>query len=374
MALTSPKASSTTSAPIRVMVVDDSAVIRGFIVRTLERDSALEVVASCANGQVAVLQMARARPDVIVLDIEMPVMDGLTALPKLLAADRDVKIIIASTLSQRNAEISLKALGLGAADYIPKPSANQLGGSDDFHRELVEKVTSLGRRRQRSTGYVGQPKNSTAMSPRPDRSAGIRLRAHGRLTPKILAIGSSTGGPQALTNVLKALPASFQAPILVTQHMPATFTPVLAGHLARATGRPCAEARDGDPLRPGHIHVAPGDFHMEIVGDAIHPRLRLHQAPPEHFCRPSVNPLWRSALRVFGTGAVALMLTGMGNDGIEAGREIAAAGCVLVAQDEATSVVWGMPGAVATAGLCTAVLPLMEIAPHLARLFAGEGS
>jgi two-component system chemotaxis response regulator CheB len=349
------------------MVVDDSAVIRGLIVRTLERDAGIEVVATCANGQAAVLQAPRAKPDVIVLDIEMPIMDGLTALPKLLAVDRDVKIIIASTLSQRNAQISLKALGLGAADYIPKPTASQLGASEDFHRELVGKVNALGRRKVRKAAFSVTRKTGAAPA-----SAPIQLRKPGPVVPRIVAVGSSTGGPQALTDFVKGIPATFKAPILITQHMPPTFTPALAEHLGRMAGRPCREGLDGEPIHAGQIYLAPGDFHMEVTGDAVHPRLRLTQAPQEHYCRPSVNPLWRTGLRVYGSGLVAVMLTGMGNDGIESGREIAKAGGILVAQDEATSVVWGMPGAVATAGLCTAVLPLKEIAPHIVSVFAGE--
>ena len=373
MALAAPKPAAVGSARIRAMVVDDLAVIRGFIVRTLERDPDIEVVATCSNGQTAVLQMGRSAPDVVILDIEMPVMDGLTALPKLLAADPDVKVIIASTLSQRNAEISLKALGLGAADYIPKPTANRLGASDDFHRELLQKVTSLGRRKRRAAA-LSRPAKGAVTAPSRATAAPIALRMPGPVQPAILAVGSSTGGPQALTDLVGALPVEFKAPILIAQHMPATFTPVLAQHLAKASGRPCAEAVDGEPLRSGHIHLAPGDYHMEVVGDGVHARLRLTQTAPEHFCRPSVNPLLRSVVRSYGTRAVAVMLTGMGSDGLEGAREVARVGGVLIAQDEATSVVWGMPGAVAGAGLCTAVLPLKEIAPHLVHLFSGAKS
>jgi two-component system chemotaxis response regulator CheB len=336
------------------MVVDDSAVVRGFIVRMLESDPAFEIVATCSNGQTAVLQVARLKPDVVILDIEMPVMDGLTALPRLIAADPGARILMASTLTQKNAEIGLEALSRGATDYLPKPSTHQLGGADGFRRELIAKVKGLSRRALRPA--AGTPP--------------IKVKASGLREPKIIAIGSSTGGPQALLTLLKALPREIDAPILIAQHMPATFTTVLAEHLGRASGRPSAEATDGEPILPGRIYLAPGDFHFEIARDGTRTIAKLHQQPPENFCRPSVNPLFRSVARVHGAQTVAVMLTGMGADGLDGTREIASAGGAVIAQDEATSVVWGMPGAVANAGLCSAVLALPAIAPHLARLFA----
>lgn len=373
MALPATSLSNQNEHKVRVMVVDDSAVIRGFIVRSLEREPDVEIVTTCSNGQTAVQQLARKTVDVVILDIEMPVMDGLTALPKLLAIDSDVKVVIASTLSQRNAEISLQALALGAADYLPKPSASKLGSSDDFHRELLQKVRGLGRRRKAPVREV-HTKAQPAHTPWTMAHGPITLRTKGHVRPQILVIGSSTGGPQALMDMLKTLPRNFAAPTLIAQHMPATFTPILAQHLAKVTGRACSEAVDRMPLQNGAIHLAPGDFHLEVTGNSANARLRLSKGPPENFCRPSVNPLLRSAVHVFGAHAAAVILTGMGNDGLEAARDLAAAGGILVAQDEASSVVWGMPGAVASAGLCTAVLPLKDIAAHLAQLFTGGAS
>ncbi len=350
--------------PIRVMVVDDSAVIRGFIVRTLEAEPEIVVVASCANGAIALQQLPKAAPDVVILDIEMPVMDGLTALPKLLAADPGLKVVMASTLTQRNAEVSLKALTLGAADYLPKPSAASPANARDFHHQLQEKIKVLGwlRRKQRP---LAKPQG---VAP-PSRPALSLRRQLAHLPPRLLVIGSSTGGPQALTEMLQALPASFSAPILIAQHMPPTFTTVLAQHLGRATGRPCSEAKPDEPVVDGIVRVAPGGCHMEIAVAEGGLKLRLSDAPPENFCRPSVNPLFRTAAKVSGAATVAVMLTGMGADGLEGSREIAGAGGTLIAQDEASSVVWGMPGAVATAGLCNDILPLKSIAPHLVQLF-----
>jgi two-component system chemotaxis response regulator CheB len=201
---------------------------------------------------------------------------------------------------------------------------------------------------------------------------GVKVRTANAREPRILAIGSSTGGPQALLTLLGALPKSINVPIVIAQHMPATFTTVLAQHLGRASGRPSVEATNGQMILPGRIYLAPGDFHFEIMRSGTNLIASLNKAPQENFCRPSVNPLFRSVARAFGDQAVAVMLTGMGSDGLDGTRDLANAGAPVIAQDEATSVVWGMPGAVANAGLCSAVLPLSGIAPHLGTLFGGS--
>ncbi|HEY4941429.1 MAG TPA: chemotaxis response regulator protein-glutamate methylesterase [Rhizomicrobium sp.] len=358
------------SPPIRVMVVDDSAVVRGFIVRILENEPGIDVVATCGNGQMAVQHAARTQLDVIILDVEMPVMDGLTAVPKLLAVNPHLRIVMASTLTQRNAGVSLEALARGAADYLPKPTTSGISTNGDFRRELVEKVFALGRSMPRpvrpADTSVRQPIHVTQKA-----SAPIQLRHAAPSRPQALVIGSSTGGPQALITLLAALPPSVNVPVLIAQHMPATFTAILAQHIARAANRPCTEASNGIELRAGAIFLAPGDFHMEVARDGTAHIARLTQTPPENFCRPSVDPLFRSAGRLFGGDVCAVMLTGMGSDGLSGTRLLAAAGAPVIAQDEASSVVWGMPGAVASAGLCTAVLPLKDIAGQLAIIFSG---
>ena len=358
-----PAATESVSTRTRVMVVDDSAVVRGFIVRILQSDPAIELVATCSNGQSAVHQVARAQPDVVILDIEMPVMDGLTALPKLLAADPDTRVIMASTLTQKNAEVSLEAMALGAADYIPKPVASQLNGNDNFQRDLLAKIAALGRRRLMRT-QIAAP-NIIARKP-----PTFSLRSVPAREPRIVTIGSSTGGPQALLTLLKGLSPDCAGPVVIAQHMPATFTTVLAQHIERAAGRPCREAVHGEAIVPGRIYLAPGDFHFELAREGTGLKAQLNKTPPQNFCRPSVNPLFSSVARLFGAQTVAIMLTGMGSDGLDGTREIAAAGGAVIAQDEASSVVWGMPGAIANAGLCSAVLPLTSIAPHLISLFA----
>jgi two-component system chemotaxis response regulator CheB len=367
------------AGPIRVLVVDDSAVIRGLITRLLESDPELAVVGSVGNGQMAIgtCQRQGQSVDVVVLDIEMPVMDGLTALPQILAAAPGVKVIMASTLTQRNAQISIKALQAGAADYVAKPSSTtDIHAGPDFRRELVEKVKALGaagRKRRAERGETPKPGDLPFRPPahalKPPVKGDIKLRAAAQRPPEVIAIGSSTGGPQALLAVLTKFPNSIRLPILITQHMPATFTSILAEHLGRASGWPCAEAADGEPVRANRIYVAPGDFHMKVAVENGARLIRLTKEPPENFCRPAVDPMFRSVAQVYGAGVLGVVLTGMGSDGVRGARSVVEAGGAVIAQDEATSVVWGMPGAAAAAGVCSAVLPLAEITTYLRRVW-----
>jgi two-component system, chemotaxis family, protein-glutamate methylesterase/glutaminase len=367
------------AGPIRVLVVDDSAVIRGLITRLLESDPELAVVGSVGNGQMAIgtCQRQGQSVDVVVLDIEMPVMDGLTALPQILAAAPGVKVIMASTLTQRNAQISIKALQAGAADYVAKPSSTtDIHAGPDFRRELVEKVKALGaagRKRRAERGETPKPSDLPFRPPahalKPPVKGDIKLRAAAQRPPEVIAIGSSTGGPQALLAVLTKFPNSIRLPILITQHMPATFTSILAEHLGRASGWPCAEAVDGEPVRANRIYVAPGDFHMKVAVENGARLIRLTKEPPENFCRPAVDPMFRSVAQVYGAGVLGVVLTGMGSDGVRGARSVVEAGGAVIAQDEATSVVWGMPGAAAAAGVCSAVLPLAEITTYLRRVW-----
>ncbi|MEQ8805238.1 MAG: chemotaxis response regulator protein-glutamate methylesterase [Rhodospirillales bacterium] len=359
-----------TNDEVRVMLVDDSAVIRGLIARMIEGEPGLCVAASVGNGQMAVDRLKAHPVDVIILDIEMPVMDGLTALPKLLEVKPDVKIIMASTLTEKNADISLRALQAGAADYVPKPTATrEISGGDTFKQELLEKIRQLGlvSRRPPSTpgaaAAASVPKERVA-KPLYDRA--VQLRAGGgKIRPRILAVGSSTGGPQALFQLFKDIRPDINMPVVVTQHMPATFTTILAEHIAKSSGWPCVEAADGMPLQAGHIYIAPGNFHMTVEKSGAGVVVRTNQEPPENFCRPSVDPMLRSLAAEFGGAVLTVILTGMGHDGRDGAKVIVEAGGTILAQDEASSVVWGMPGAVATAGLCEAVLPLKDLGQHV---------
>jgi two-component system chemotaxis response regulator CheB len=356
-------------APVRVMVIDDAVVVRGQIRHWLETDGRLDLVASVSNAHDALAEIERADPDVVILDIEMPGMDGLTLLPLLLKKKPGLAVLVASTLTRRNAEIGLRALALGALDCIPKPDADGGITLAGFRHDLIAKTYELGataRRRMARRG--GRPARM------PARRAGLplALRPFPRIAPRVLLIGASTGGPQALAALAAHLGAiNQQAPVLIVQHMPPTFTTILVEHLGSASGRPVAEAIDGEPVRAGRIYLAPGGFHMRVErrkGSAI---IALDDGAPVHFCRPAVDPLLSSAAAVWGSWALGLILTGMGADGSAGAAEIVAAGGSIIAQDEATSVVWGMPGAAAAEGLCSAVLPIAEIGPKLAELFCG---
>jgi two-component system chemotaxis response regulator CheB len=324
--------------------------------------------------------LARHDIEIVILDIEMPVMDGLTALPKLLLAKPGLKVIIASTLTRRGADISMKALAAGAADYLTKPGAS-LASADAFKSELLAKVKALGQARRRTAGLASpelMPRNGPepAFAPAPAAAPAHRvlaLRPGARELPEAIAIGSSTGGPQALFRVMGSLKGALKQPIFITQHMPATFTTILAEHIARASDYPAAEGVDGEPVQGGRIYVAPGDFHMTVEAEGPGKVVRLLKTPPENFCRPSVDPMLRSLAALYGGRVLTLILTGMGHDGLAGGRAVVDAGGTVIAQDEASSVVWGMPGAVAMAGLCSAVLPLDEIGPFIAKLAARTG-
>jgi two-component system, chemotaxis family, protein-glutamate methylesterase/glutaminase len=366
---------------IRVMVVDDSAVIRVSITRALESDPDIQVVRSASNGQAALQAMKGVELDVIVLDIEMPIMDGLTALPLILAEQPKARVVVASTLSVRGAEITMRALQAGASECIAKPSAGRINDANDFQRDLVSKVRALAGARLRAGGAVrarpepaiGTPLTSDPITVAQRGAQAIKLRAPGKITPRVIAIGSSTGGPQALAVLLAALPPTITQPILITQHMPPTFTAILAQHLTKAGTRAAAEGQDGEMVKVGRIYVAPGDHHMLVRERAGAVEISLSKDPPENFCRPSVDPMLRSLTSVYGPAVLCAMLTGMGSDGLRGARTLVEGGGTMIAQDEASSVVWGMPGAVATAGLCSAVMPLPGIANEIARLAAGRG-
>jgi two-component system chemotaxis response regulator CheB len=362
------------------MVVDDSVVIRGLISRWIDAEPDMVVAASLRTGQDAVNQVERANPDVVVLDIEMPDLDGISALPQLLAKKRNLIVIMASTLTRRNAEISFKALSLGAADYIPKPeSTREIAAADVFKHDLLQKIRHLAAKRRRPAVVASPPlapheqeRRPAAPVPAHPAPAQRPLSPH---APRALLIGSSTGGPQALMTLVAAIgPVIDRYPVLITQHMPPTFTTILAEHLGRAAGRPAQEGVDNETVKPGHIYLAPGGRHMRVAKKGTSAVIVLDDGPAVNFCKPAVDPLFTSAIDVWQGGVLAVILTGMGSDGMRGGKEIVAAGGNVIAQDEASSVVWGMPGAAAHAGICAAILPLQQIGPKLVRLFAGDRS
>lgn len=353
--------------PVRVLIVDDSAVVRGLLVHALGSDPQIHVVATAMHGDAALRTLRREPVDVVILDVEMPVMDGLTALPHILSEFPEVRVIMASAATTEGAETTIHALALGAAECIAKPVAGSTSASvAQLVQHLVPLVKSLGRAVEAipKTRVENQSANGNVRTSAPNL---LRGRTSPGVTPTVLVVGASTGGPNALSNLLKEIPTDFALPILIVQHMPALFTPMLAKHLERDGGRPCREAVDGGAIQPGNTYVAPGDFHMLIEKRGDRMVTLLNQAAPEHYCRPSVNPLFRSAAEWYGRGVLAVMLTGMGDDGIEGVREVVSRGGRVIAQDEATSVVWGMPGAVVRERLADEVLPLGGIAEGILR-------
>ena len=557
-------------SPYKVLIVDDSAIVRGLVTRMMTEDAEIDVVGSVNNGEEALAVMEGGSGiEVVVLDIEMPVMDGLTALPKLLEIDPTVRVIMASTLTKRNADISFQAMTLGAVDYIPKPSSSkELNVGEGFREELLDKVKAWAEQRRKmlevdkaaaiaheqatappdapepvakpaapeagadgastddgsdgedgdkgssfraemsvehqqlqkqgriqrkrftaelrprpmqqhrsqpqmrpmpqpaqpapstSSGQTPQsappassqtdgmtvkavsgnapsaggpapsrdpgrlirdaavaaggqaktaekaPARSAAPSPaartappakrptapapqktvragqarsgsapapakRVSASGGISLLPEKRINVEAIAIGSSTGGPQALFEVLRGLNGVRQ-PIFITQHMPATFTTILAEHITRLTGLKCQEGQNNMPIVGGQVYLAPGDYHMVVEGRGGGRHLKLNQNPPENFCRPSVDPMLRSIVASYGGNILTAILTGMGQDGMLGGRDVVNAGGMVVAQDEQSSVVWGMPGAAAHAGICSAVLPIGGIAAYIKKFAGGR--
>ncbi|MFG1480371.1 chemotaxis response regulator protein-glutamate methylesterase [Xanthobacter sp. V4C-4] len=390
----SPSDAGVTGQTIRVMVVDDSVFVRGIISRWLGEDPSFELVATHSNGRRAVDDVSRSQPDVVILDLEMPEMDGVTALPLILKQRPGTMVVVASTLTRRGAEVSLKALTLGAADYLPKPEAGPgMFNAEDFKRELIAKVRSLGARvqRRRALGEVARaaaaPLRPSAVPPIPAPRAASsavtagtgatsgpapRLRPYSMSPVTVLAVGSSTGGPQALTRLFGELgPHLKRIPVFITQHMPATFTAILAEHVGRAAGLPAAEGADGAPVLPGHVYVAPGGHHMLVEKSSTGAVIRLSDAPPVNFCKPAVDPMFAAISAVYRQHVLAVVLTGMGSDGAKGAGVVADAGGSVIVQDEESSVVWGMPGATATAGNACEILPLDAIGRKVIRMVEG---
>jgi len=346
---------------INVLVVDDSAVIRGLIVKALSVDPMIAIAGTASNGSMAVSMAKDLHPDIVILDIEMPVMDGLTALPELLKVSPKSKVIMASTLTLRNAEISMKALELGAMDYLSKPSAKFGQEVEIFYRDLINKVRVLGGVPPTPIPVVRQVAAPVAVAVSAQQKPLAPMGKIGHV--QALAIASSTGGPQALLNLFTQIKGHLSGiPIFITQHMPPTFTTILAEHITKAGNRLCVEAKDGEVVTPGGVYLARGDYHMVPeklpTGEVV---LRINQDPPENFCRPAADPMFRALSRIYGAQLLAAVLTGMGQDGMEGAKVIIEKGGNVIAQNEASCVVYGMPKAIVDRNLARAVLPLNDI-------------
>ena len=358
----------------RILIVDDSAVMRSLLRAVVCNDGTLEVAGTAADGATALQAIKALHPDLVLLDVEMPVMDGLATLRELRRCGYLLPVIMCSSFTQRGARVTIEALACGASDYVAKPAGQEdrETGMRVLAQDLIPKIKALTRGLQ-----PGAPSNlaSRIVPGAPSRQTSAVSSSSGASLPRVVVLGVSTGGPAALDRVLPTLPSTFPLPVLVVQHMPELFTRILAERLSLRCPLKVREAAEGDPLQPGTIFIARGNWHMEIRPAACAsaaPTLHLTQGPLENHCRPAVDVLFRSAVSVYGSGVLAIVLTGMGSDGLAGCRLLRACGGTVLAQDQATSTVWGMPGAVAAAGLANGVFPLDAIGPEIVRLAAGS--
>lgn len=339
-------------AKIRVLIVDDAAVFRRVLAAEFAADPEIEVVGTAADGRIALSKLTQVNPDLVILDVEMPVLDGLGTLKEIRKTHPKLPVIMFSALTERGAEATLDALALGATDYFTKPAGSGLEASVQIIRdELIPRIKALGQR------TIGSAPAKPIIAP----------VATAPPPAEVVAIAASTGGPNALAELFRGLPGALATPILIVQHMPPMFTRLLAERIRSQFCVNAKEAVHGDPVEPGHVYIAPGDYHMTLQREAGQLRIRLNQEPPENSCRPAADVLFRSVAATFGASTLAVVLTGMGKDGLRGCEAIKAAGGQVLVQDEATSVIWGMPGSVARAGLADRVLPLAQLAPEIHR-------
>ncbi|MEO5866414.1 MAG: chemotaxis protein CheB [Sphingomonas sp.] len=330
----------------RILIVDDSVVARAVIARAVEATGRFAVAGTVPNARSALCFLETHRVDGIILDIHMPGIDGLTALPDLIATGRGAKVLIVSSTCGEGAQATIEALALGAADTLEKPGAGGLAGN--FSAAVGEKLTRL---------FEADPVTSAVVTPVTGQAAG---------SFDIVGIGASTGGIHALSLLLREIPAGFPLPILITQHLPASFMPYFAAQVSVLAARPCEVATDLQRIRPGRVYIAPGDAHLRVMISGEGTAVRLSREPSKSGCLPSVDPMFESLAEVYGARAIGVVLSGMGRDGASGAERIRERGGSLAVQDKDSSVVWGMPGAIAANGLAGAILPPAEIGKLLA--------
>jgi len=356
----------TSSRRPQILIVDDSIVMRSVLRSVIGAETGLEVAATAADGESALRAVENLRPDLVLLDVEMPVMDGLATLRELRARGYKMPVIMCSSLTQRGASVTIEALAGGATDYVAKPSgqSSREAAIQTLAQELIPKIHAL------TVHPHALPPGATHPAPMLPLAPPLTAQPVSSI-PRVLAIGVSTGGPAALDVLLSVLPADFPLPVVIVQHMPELFTKLLAKQLSLKCRLRVRESAEGDAVRAGTVYIARGNWHLEVrpASRAGFPAtLHLNQGPLENHCRPSVDALFRSATAVYGAGVLAVVLTGMGSDGLIGCRIVREHGGSVLVQDQATSAVWGMPGAVAHAGLAHKVLPLNAIGPEILRM------
>jgi two-component system chemotaxis response regulator CheB len=367
---------------VRVMIVDDSAVVRRLLGQALAEHPEIDVVGTASNGAIALGKIASLNPEVIILDIEMPEMDGITMLRRLREVHTRLPVIMFSTLTERGASVTFDALAAGASDYVLKPSTQHGESLDAVVRNaLVPKLLALTRSRfaiatqaalaqlePTKSPFGATPNTASLLAPKqrpslpPATPAKRSLSSVARKPVRVIGIAASTGGPNALALLIERLPEQLPVPIVIVQHMPPIFTRTLADRLGARAALRVRESEGGELLEPGNVYIAPGNRHMEAVREGEHVRLQLHDGPPENSVRPSADVLFRSLNQSYAGGVLAVVLTGMGQDGVRGARELVQAGGRVLAQSGPTCVVWGMPKAVEEAGIADAIVPLPEMA------------
>ncbi len=356
---------------ITVMLVDDSSVVRSILTRIIDSDPDIEVISTVSDGSMAVSMAKIKKPDIVLLDVEMPIMDGLTALPKILEVSPRTQVIMCSSLTAKGANTTIKAMTLGAVECVVKPSsAQETGEGSEFQKNIIGLIKALCGDKAKADASSPSALNKHQTRASLSSPADFPLKDDKTMyrgKPKLIAIGSSTGGPNALFTLLGDL-GTVDIPIVITQHMPATFTKILAKHIEQNTGIETYEAKDNMPIEAGKVYVAPGGKHLLFKMEDGQLKAVLDDGPQENFCKPAVDPMLRSIVDIYGEKFLCIILTGMGQDGLAGARMLTDKGGIVFAQDKKTSVVWGMPGAVAMAGICNKVLPIDVMADEVKKI------